>query len=103
MNIFQKFKRIKEEPKPIECHKLKKAENIAQKYSVLENCCSLLSSLNSNREVSFHEAVYSNGWKISTFNLKEAGVDIDCVYAFIKELVAKKKQSIECELIQLNL
>ena len=80
-----------------------KAKAISEKYHMMEKCCSILSSIDKDSEIPYyHMAMHSGGWRVGKYQITEAGIDINEIYSFIKELAKKRKLEIEHELTLLN-
>lgn len=80
---------------------LKRAKNIAEKYRQLEKCCSILSSLNQKVSDSYYNP-YWGGWKMATYSIKDAGIDMKEIYNFIELLAKKKKKELALDLSKLG-
>jgi len=93
MNFFRKKDKK-------ECPSLKTAKSVSKKYAQLENCCAVLSRIDTPESSSFLS--YSGGWRLWAYTVTSAGIDIEEVYTFIGDLAKKRKQIIECELAQLD-
>ena len=78
---------------PVRSEKVINAEATSKKYAQLERCCSILSDV--DIEQSMGMSLHTGGWRVSGFCIESSGVDIDKVYALIKELTLAKKKEIE--------
>ena len=81
--------------------KLNKAEEIAKQYGQLGKCCSIMSKISVEPETPMLH-MYSGGWRLNEYEIKDAGIDIEEVYAHIQRLANKKRAELECELVKLE-
>ena len=82
--------------------KLLKAEEIAQQYKQLSNCCDVISlTMNSKKDNSYN-SYYKGGWRLWENDITSAGIDIEEVYAHITRLANKRRAELECELVKLE-
>ena len=73
-------------------------EEIAKKYEQLRECCDVLSKVDTEEDPQI--AIYGGFWRMSAVTIKNAGIDIEDIYAYIKELALKRKLEIESELLK---
>ena len=78
---------------------VEKAEKVSNKYTELQYCCSVISSVNTKE--SHGSYMYTGGWRLMTYDLRNAGIDENEIYKFIEELAIKRKAEIEDELEKL--
>jgi hypothetical protein len=103
--MFEKIKKniknkIKKEEEIPEENEFSKARDIANKYSQLEQCCSILASTKPiNLDSHGMNYMYlSQGWRVWESSLKRAGIDVEEIYQYIEKLTIKRKLEIELEL-----
>lgn len=77
------------------------AKEISEKYAQLSSCCSLLSKIKGNETDYAHLAPYANGWSVSGYSIRDAGIDKQKVYDYIEKLAKSKKDDLERDLSSL--
>ena len=98
--LFKECKKDKFGQKPKGCQKgeprLDKAEEIAEHYNQLKECCKILSTVEIPVDSLLIE--YSKGWRIWEHTIAQAGIDVEEVYSYIKLLAHKRKAELEANL-----
>ena len=98
--MFGRNKKKKEEKKvPVKSKELNKAEKIAKQYIGLSKCCEILSKIeDKGKDENDYLELHPGGWRVMGYTIKNAGIDIEEIYDFIKKLVLKRKAELESEL-----
>lgn len=79
---------------------ISKAEEIAKKYKQMQECCSILAAVGVKEDRMF--PMHSGGWRVMEYTIKNAGIDVEEVYDYIKNLAVKRKAELECALAKVD-
>ncbi len=86
---------MKEEKK-----KFTNARKISEQYKQLSKCYDILSVIDINDKENMIN--YQGGWKMYASVIEDAGIDINNIYTYIKELAIKRKSILEQRLSKLD-